>query len=376
MFELERDLLLQKGNDVHVYTKCSDDLVSRNPFALIFAAIGVVWSFKSYKEVSSILGADKYDLIHVHNTFPMISLSVLWANKKKVPLVMTLHNYRMFCLGALITKDNDNCLICIKKKNAIYGLINGCYRKSILASFPLMLSIAVHRWLQTLKKCVSSFVVLNSYQKDIMILGGLESDKIHVKPNFFPNSTWKPVDYTHRDRTCIYIGRLGSEKGVEFLIEAWKILGERAPLLHIVGSGELFDSINIKSKGLNICLHGQLKHPDVLNTLSKSTCLILPSVVTEGFPMVIREAFALGTPVGVSKIEPLTSIVEEQVTGFFFNARDAQSIADAVENFFSDSSKIKKMIENSYSEYKNKYTEDINYETLKKIYSNAIVRHV
>jgi len=212
---------------------------------------------------------------------------------------------------------------------------------------------------------------LSDFQKKVMAEAGLQEYKIHVKPNFYPG--FPPVvPWKDRGDYVVFVGRLSVEKGVSTLIEAWRQWGSDAPQLRIVGDGPLRSSLEKCSAGLPIDFLGKISSEMAQEQIARSRLLVLPSECYEGFPMVVREAFAFGTPVAVSNIGPLSSIVIDGFSGVLFPPSQPNILLEKVQSVFGDSEHLERMSKNSRSEFENKYTEDSNYGKLLNIYSAAI----
>ena len=182
--------------------------------------------------------ATKPDVVHVHNTFPLISPAIFRSIGSMAARVLTLHNYRLSCPAAIPVRDGSVCTECINRQSIIPSLRYGCYRNSRLATLPLALNVALHRALSTWSHQVDAFIALTEFQKKLMVKAGLPPDLVHIKPNFYPGKP-NTVPWIERKRRVVFAGRLTPEKGVESLVRAWISWGPSAPELRIVGDGEL-----------------------------------------------------------------------------------------------------------------------------------------
>lgn len=370
----ENDLLRTRGHLVEKFTRQSDEILRQGRFGKIKGALSNPWNPWSASKIKEKINLCNPDIVHVHNTFPLISPSIFRAIGKRSARVLTLHNYRLVCPAAIPMRDGKVCTECIDHKSVIPSLIHGCYRESRFATIPLALNVALHRWLGTWKHDVDAFIALSDFQKQIMADAGLPEHKIHVKPNFYPG-TPPVVPWSEREDYVVFVGRLSAEKGAATLIDAWRQWGETAPELRLVGDGPLRSDLEHKAGGLPVQFLGQMPADIAQEQIAKAKLLVLPSECFEGFPMVIREAFAFGTPVAVSNIGPLPSIVEDGISGVVFPTAQSREITERVSDIWVQPSELERMGQNARHEFEQKYTEDANYEILMKIYDAAIAEN-
>lgn len=368
----EFNLLIKFGNNVLIYSRENDEILSRGLLGLIVGALSTVWNWREYFRFKKILKEFVPDVIHIHNTFPLISPSILYAINSKTPTVVTLHNYRIFCAAGIPMRDGKVCTLCIDKKSIIPSLMYKCYRKNLFATVPLALNILIHRKLNTWNKHVTNFIVLAEFHKKLFIKAGINKEKIIVKPNFYSGNP-SMISISERKNEVIFVGRLAPEKGIFTLLNAWKILGNNAPKLLIIGDGPLKGHIK---KYINefdngkITLMGLKTQEDTVKLISHSKLLILPSECFEGFPMVIREAYAWGTPVAVSNLGPLPEIVEDMVHGIVFKAGDSFSIAEKINPLLHNQILLNEMSLNVKNKFIKYLSEEVNYKLLLSAYKS------
>src|SRR5450759_4824237 len=235
VFEQECSLLQRAGHEVIVYRRDNWEAEKYSGAQRLQLAKNAVWSGDSHREVQSLLRRHRPDVVHIHNTFMMISPSVHWACREAdVPVVQTLHNYRLFCPAANFYRGDRPCEECATH-SLWRGIRHKCYRDSRAASATVALMLIIHRSLGTWTKTVACFIALTEFARQKFIAGGLPQDRIAVKPNFVS------ADPGRKDRTgdyAIFLGRLSPEKGVRTLVSAWKQLRLSVPLV-IVGEGPL-----------------------------------------------------------------------------------------------------------------------------------------
>ena len=217
---------------------------------------------------------------------------------------------------------------------------------------------------------MDAYIALSDFQKEMMIGSGLPRELVHVKPNFYPGDP-AVTPWVWRDEAAVFAGRLSEEKGVGFLVRAWREWGRSAPELRIVGDGPLRGVLEREAAGGRVRFLGQVSAADAIAEIARAQLLLLPSVCFEGFPMTIREAYAHGTPCAVSNLGPLPSIVKEGETGVVFEAGNAEALLAAVRGVW-ESGRLEAMGAAARKEFEAKYTEEVNYRQLMDIYAQAI----
>jgi glycosyltransferase involved in cell wall biosynthesis len=375
VFESELAMLKNFHHQVIPYIRHSDEIREQGVLGIVKGAFSTPWNFFAIKKLRRVLQTEKPDVMHVHNSFPLFSPGIFYAAKdSQVATVLTLHNYRIFCAAGIPMRDDKPCTLCIDRKSIWPALRFGCYRNSRLATLPMAFMIALHRNLNTWGRKVDVFITLTSFQRKLLVKAGLPENRTHIKPHFYPNPP-QPQRWDEREDMVVFVGRLGKEKGVSFLLEAWKVWPE-APKLVIIGEGPEGDFLRneVMRCGLfdKIIFSGQLPFVKVQNHLSRAKLLIVPSINFEGFPMAIREAFALGVPVAASNLGSMASLVEDGRTGGLFEPANARGLASVVQRLWGDQEKLHEMAIAARNEFELHYTEEVNYQRLIELYSKAI----
>lgn len=367
VFENEKRLLRENGLDVIEYTRDNAEL-NASFMKKILLPFTTVFSFRTYREVKKIIRMEKIDLVHCHNTFPLISPSVYYAaHRCDVPIVQTVHNFRFICPNGVLSRDGKPCLACVK-----YGLgcalSNRCYRQSWVQTFVLVTMLRIHRLLGTYQKIRYIFLTDYNREKFRPLLGDW-LDRQFTKPNFeYIDMDSSEAITEGRENAYVYIGRLEKDKGIDFLLKAWENETERD--LYIFGSGELQTTVEAAcSRNAKLHMLGFQPKEVVLEYLRKARGFIFPTDLFEGFPMTIIEAFAMGTPVICSDIGNGADIVRKHHAGVPYSVRDVSAFWDAVqkaeEGFPSFSSHAR-------TAYLENYTPEKNYLQLKSIYEELL----
>lgn len=367
---VEKELLERRGHSVGSYFRFSDQIRSEGHLGAVRGGLVTPWNPFTVRRIREVLDRVKPDVVHVHNTFPLISPSVFSGVGSRAARVLTLHNYRLFCPAALPIRNGNVCIECLEKRSVWPAVRYGCYRDSRAATLPLAVSVALHRWLGTWQREVDAFIALSDFQRDLMVEAGLPRDKVHVKPNFYPGDP-PVVPWASRDDCIVYVGRLSPEKGLRTLAKVWRRWGSTAPELRIVGDGELRRELEVSLDGLNVRFYGQLAGAEAQEQIARAKLVVLPSEWFEGFPMVIREAFALGTGVAVSDIGPLPSIVRYGRAGLVFRPGDIESIHRTISDAWAEQDRMEVLAQAARREFEDKYTEEQNYLMLMNIYERA-----
>lgn len=368
--QAELDLLQTKGHEVEVFSRHSDGIRASGVMGLVRGALATPWNPFAARAISETVSWFRPDVVHVHNTFPLISPSIFRAIGPDAARILTLHNYRVLCPAAIPMRNGNVCTLCIDSKSSWPAVRYGCYRSSRLATIPLALNVSLQKFLGTWREDVDAFIALTDFQRDVVSQGGLPFEKIHVKPNFHEKSA-HIVPWVDRGNYVLFVGRLSPEKGVRTLIKAWSEWGELAPKLLIVGDGELRLELEALSTNLPIEFLGQLSKEETHKKMANANLLILPSECFEGFPLVLIEALAVGVPVAVSEIAAFPSIVASGNCGIVFKPGEPSSLVQQVRTLWLDPDWLEEMGRNAKAEFDLKYTADRNYERLMDIYGHA-----
>jgi glycosyltransferase involved in cell wall biosynthesis len=371
VFEAEKAMLSSRGHEVAELTRHSDEIRARGALGAVQGALATPWNPWMAFAVKKVVARFQPAVVHVHNTFPLISPSIFHAIGRRAARVLTLHNYRVFCPAAIPMRRGRVCTECLDRHSSLPSLRYGCYRGSRLATLPLAASVTLHRAFGTWTTEVDAFVALSGFQRARMVEAGLPAGKVHVKPNFF-GGTPEPVPWAQREPYAVFVGRLTPEKGVETLLRAWRTWGTGAPELRFVGDGALRVSLEGSAAGLRVTFFGQLSAAEAQAQIAGARLLILPSEWFEGFPMVVREAFAFGTPVAVSNIGPLPAIVQAGVSGLVFEPARPESLLAAVRAAWEQSGLLERLGQGARAAFEANYTADANYTLLMAIYRCAI----
>ena len=368
IFEAESSMLEKHGCRVFNYTVHNDHIKGMNPLTL---ARSTMWNKNIFNQLRKVVRQVQPEVVHLHNTFPLISPAAYYVPKAEgVPVVQTLHNYRLLCPNALLFRNGHVCEDCMGRMVPWPSVFHACYRKSRAVTGVTAVMLSVHRALHTYKRMVDMYIALTEFARQKFIQGGLPAEKVVVKPNFVhPDPSIKENDGSY----AIFVGRFSPGKGIKTLLESWKNLNGVA--LKMVGNGPLMIRVKREAEKMsNVKVLGQREHKDTVNLIKNSKLLIFPSRCYEGFPGVICEAFACGVPVIASDFGAMAEIVEDGRTGLHFLPENSDDLAAKIEWAWSHSERMQEMGREARSEYEAKYTAELNYKMLMDIYETAIER--
>jgi glycosyltransferase involved in cell wall biosynthesis len=355
-------LLREYGHDVEFYQRHNDELQT---ISLPAAAVSTIWAQRSASDLERLCEKFRPNVIHVHNTLPLISPSLYWvATRRNIPIVQTLHNFRLICPQAMLLRNGKVCEDCLGKV-PWRAVVRKCYRQSTVQSAVLSGMLMTHHALGTYRDKITRYIALNNFCREKFVASGLAPELFRIKPNFV-KSRVKPDNKVTR-KGGIFIGRLSPEKGLHVLIDAAKKI--RFNELKIVGKGPLEDDVR---NAFNDCYLGYKTPEQVQELLQACQFLVAPSTCYETFGLVAIEAFACGTPVIASRHGGLGELITDGVTGLLFTPGDAEDLARKIEWAKNHPEEMMRMGVNARAEYEAQYTPERNYQMLIDIYEDAI----
>jgi glycosyltransferase involved in cell wall biosynthesis len=364
----EKDLLTRHGHAVELLTANNDAITS---FARAAAAgINTIYSRQSHATVRRAIRRFKPDVVHVHNFLPMLSPSIYYAARSEgVPVVQTLHNYRLICPSSLLMRQGKICEECVGKVFPFPAVEHACYRGSRSASAAVAAMLGAHRIAGTWQRAVDRYIALTEFGRQKFIQAGLPAAKITVKPNFIPDPA--PLPGPGQGGYAIFVGRLSEEKGIRTLLRAWTA-GHITFPLKIVGDGPLADEVRSgAAANRNIEWVGRKSRNEVFELLRGAAFLVFPSECYEGMGLTIIEAFACGTPVLTSPIGAPGELVEAGSDGYYFESGSPTSLAAAVAAVVNDANLKGSLRSAARSSFERDFTAARNYAMLTHIYAVA-----
>ena len=313
------------------------------------------------------------DIVHIHNLHYAIGPWAIRAIKEtNIPIVMTLHNFRLLCPSASLFYRGDIFTKSVYENfpwSAVrQRVLDNSYSKTFLTAFTYW----THRKLGTWNK-VSKFIVLSDFAKSLFAQSTfpVSTDRFIVRANSLDTTASLSEKARHG---FVFIGRLSEEKGIVPLLQAFSTLPYD---LSIYGAGPQQNiAEEYTHKFQHIHYHGHQPVEVLQQALQEAEALIVPSVCYEGMPLTIIEAYAQGTAVLASDIGVLTKMILPLYTGLHFKPNNAQDLAQVVHEWVSLDQTIKQKIQlNCLTEYYRHYTSELNMEKLISIYQEAIIEN-
>jgi len=368
VFRQERDLLKSAGIDVICYTKSNDDVDEHDRLQVLRTAAAMSWSQDTYEDLAEIVQRERPTVAHFHNTFPLITPSAYAACKDHgVPVVQTLHNYRLICCAGTFFREGKVCEICTAG-SPWAGVRHRCYRGSLAGSMAVAWMLRSNWERGTFQKLVDVYIALSKFNADRFASEGLDRDQIEIKPNFVDSVG--PAS-TGGGGYAVFAARLSEMKGVGTLLEAWR--GLRDVPLKVIGDGPSLAGMVERSQaeGLPLEFLGLRRREEVLDIIGKAELQIIASECFEGFPLVLVESYARGTPVIASNIGSLRELVVPGETGLHFEAGNAASLAAQVRSLWSDPQTRRRLRLGARQRFDSEYTPARNLARLLEIYQKA-----
>jgi glycosyltransferase involved in cell wall biosynthesis len=332
-------------------------------------ALRTVWSRESYHRIHEKLQGSNFDILHVQNFFPLWSPSVYYAaSRNHVPVVQTLHNYRLMCVNSLFFRDQHVCVECMGRLLPWRGVLHACYRDSRAASAVVAGMVGVHKLAGTWRNLIKTYIAVSEFARERYVAGGFPQEKIVVKPNFIHPT---PSPGAGGGGYALYVGRLSPEKGIATMLEAWKTARSPIPL-KVVGEGPLAELVIAAGRACpKIEYMGSKSLAEVLDLMRMAEFLVFPSEWYETMGRTIMEAFAVGTPVVASSIGPPTTMVAAGETGFHFKPGNVDELRERVEWCSLNLAQLRGLRDKARQAFEASYTGAANIEMLLAIYRLA-----
>lgn len=369
VFEDEANMLQSKGHEVRklfVANPGDHELGLIDRIKLFFSSS---WSDYGYSLMKKELSEFNPDIVHVHNFFFVFSPKIFLAcRENKIPVVTTLHNFRLVVPCSQMLYKGEHCEICLGR-NPWRIIPKRCYRNSFFASLFrykfYYLSQQRHNWWRYINK----FIALTENGKEILVKGGMLESKIVIKPNFIEDHGSNDIKNGYG---ALYIGRITFEKGINHLIKEWQLINYP---LQVIGTGDLLAELESTNKNPLITFRGVLSRKEVFSEIEKCAFVIVPSIIAESFGLVNIEAFSMGRPVLASRIGAMKDIIQNEKNGLFIDIQKSGDLNNKVNKLINDPSLLKELSNNARQTFLQKYTSEANYNLLINIYKNVLGRN-
>lgn len=366
--ETEFNLLKGFGQEVRLYERTNDEINDYSFFRKIDFLWNMGWSQGSYNDIRQVLKEFVPDVVHFHNIFFTLTPSVYQACRDEgIPVVQSLHNFRLLCSNALFFRDNRACEECLEHKNLWRGVYYGCYRNSRLMTALVVRMLKTHWDQRTWLDQVDLYITATEFSRRKYMTAGIPAEKIAVKPHVEPNHL---VGENTDKGYALFVGRLTPEKGIDVLLKAWK----KRPLLplKILGDGPQAAELKKEAQGINqVEFLGFVSQEHYGEYMRGAKFLIIPSLCYENFPRVVAESYSYGIPVLASALGGFPEIVPDKETGLLFHPGDADDLLAKIEWLLSHEDHRLSMQQNICKVYATTYGSRKNYETLMDIYKKA-----
>lgn len=363
-FQSEAALLEAHGHDVMRHTATNDDL---HHDTLVAAAAKTLWNRTSRRHIQELIQRTRPDLIHVHNAFPLISPSVYGAAcAEGVPVVQTLHNFRLLCPKATMHRDGNVCEDCVRTVTYWPSVVHGCYRGSRAATGVIAAMLISQGLMGTWRHKISRYIATSEFSRRKFVERGWPLEKIAVKPNvldFDPGVRTVCGDY------ALFVGRLSEEKGLTTLLDALRRM-PCPPRLKIAGQGPLMPVDPATYP--NVEWLGQQSRERVIELMKGASVLIVPSEWYETGVLTIIEAFATGLPVIASRLGTMAEMVTDGVTGLLFKPQDPEDLGSVLQWALRHPDGMETMANRARKQFELTYAAEPNYKALMQIYDAAM----
>ena len=328
MVRAEVALLRQHGHRVVEYVRENDAIERYGLLHKGSLMLGATWNPGAYTELRQLIRSERPDVAHCHNLVPLISPSAYYACRAEgVPVVQTLHNFRLRCPAGTLFHNDSVCSDCDGSLG--HAVARGCYRNSRIQTAAAALMLGTHRAIGTWENAVDAYSAPSRFCLERMAAGGIPREKITLRPNFLLHD---PGPRSAAGNYVVFVGRLCVEKGIRQLLWAWRRL-RRIPLV-IVGDGPLRAETEryLERNGMaKVCLTGALPAGETLARVKEARFLVCPSVGYETFGMTVLEAAACSVATLGSRLGAIPEVVDEGNTGLLFDPHDPDELAEKAE---------------------------------------------
>lgn len=368
----EKRLLEEHGHKVYTYYRSNSELAKKGIVGKLFLPFTAVFSLKTYREVKKLIRENQIDIVHVHNTLTMVSPSVFYAAFRcKVPVVQTLHNFRMLCPAGSFFRDNVICEECVRTE-----------------------------WLrhpaQVLPEQQAAVFCQRRHPADSQVCGDIPQGEFYLSDRVQPEEAAGIAGYKERDResgTGLHqaefylrggdraergaLGRrifpvcraCGSLKGIDIAVRAFEKLPDKK--LYVAGNGPMMEEMQryVREHHMeNVKFLGYLQKDEMSEKFYQAKAVIMTSQCYEAFAMTIAEAYSYGVPVIAGRVGNMDGMVQDGITGVKFTYNSAEDLADKISAF--DAMDLSVLKKNARAFYAERLRPEDNYQKLIRIYED------
>ena len=372
----EGEALEALGHEVMRFGRSSDEIEQWSVAKKASLPARTIWSRETVRDLEAVLREHRPEVVHVHNTFPLLSAGVLYACREaRVPVVATIHNYKLACANGTFFRDGVVCHDCAHGLPT-QAVLHGCYRGSRAATVPVALAMTLHR--QAWRSLVSAYVFISASQRDLLRGLRLAPERVFVRHNLIPRRDRPRVAQTP---TVIYAGRLDEAKGVRLLMAGWDCYlsgsGEQGLNLVIAGGGPLEDEMTAwASARPSVEMIGIVNGDRCAELISHARAVLLPSAWEETFGLVAVEAMAAGVPPIAAGHGSFTELITPGVDGVLFSPGDPAALAHAIADVESNPELYEAFGDQGRKTYEERFDPERSVEELLRIYQFAVTHPV
>lgn len=359
--EEEKAVLERHGHTVIQYIRDNAETDNYSTLDLVRLSLNQRNNKATVREVKEVLKTERPDICHVHNVYPLISPAVYEiCQAHSIPVVQTLHNYKMLCTNSLFFREGEVCELCLNQ-SLLKSVKHKCYKNSYLATAVQADAIQYHRRAGTWQNMVDAYICLTEFQKDKMIEGGMPEGRLKIKSNFVEKAGL-PSSY---EDFFLFVGRLDHSKGLADLLTLMETCNDSNFVL--IGDSE---SPDIFSKFNNVSYLGPQKREVVQDYMSRCKAVVFPSKYYEGMPMVILEAFSLQKGVIARNVGAMSSMIKHGVNGLSY--KDPKSLIQCLLSLEKNQELALRIGKGAFMDYKNIYSVEQGYQNLISLYNSVI----
>ena len=370
--------LVARGHDVALFERHSRDVASWSLLRRAMLPARILWSEDSRRSIAAELARFGPDVVHVHNTFPLITPAILYACRDAAaPVVATVHNYKLGCANGELFRDGSVCHDCLGG-SVLPAVTHACYRNSRAATAPVAAALALHA--NAWRSLVSAYIFISAAQRDALAPVRLPAERSFVKHNFVPPPVGTPRD-APTEHSVVFVGRLDAAKGAAFLMRAWDEFRVRRPgstlRLVVVGSGPL--EVHVRrwaSRHPTVTATGRVSSEDVTRILGRARAAVLPSQWEETFGLVAVEAMAAGTAPVASAHGAFPELISDGRDGALFKPSDPTALVDVLADVDDNAERWEEYGRRAREAYLSRFTAEANIERLLDIYRFAVDHRV
>jgi glycosyltransferase involved in cell wall biosynthesis len=372
----ESEALEALGHEVMRFGRSSDEIGQWSMAKKASLPARTIWSRETYRDLKAVLQRDRPEVVHVHNTFPLLSAAVLHACRDaRIPLVTTIHNYKLACASGTFFRDGATCHDCARGL-PLPAMLHGCYRESRAATAPVALAMGLHR--QAWRSLVSAYVFVSAAQRDLLQGLGLPPSRVFVRHNLIPG---RGRPETARTPTVVYAGRLDEAKGVRLLMAGWdgyrQKSGEPGLRLAIAGGGPLGHEVAAWAASRpSVEMHGTVSGDQCAELISRARAVLLPSAWQETFGLVAVEAMAAGVPPIAAGHGAFTELIAPGVDGVLFSPGDPAALALAIADVEANPERYEAYGDQARKTYEERFDPQRSVDDLLGIYRFAMTHPV